>query len=85
MATTQDTDHDLFAQVQETFSRLQLDQKASFLITETANTALEAVSMLIHTVSNECTELFNTAATVEEEPDDTGSNEEVDSPKNKAD
>ncbi len=85
MATAKDSDHDLFAQVQEAFSRLQLDQKASFLITETANTALEAVSSLIHTVSNECTELFNTPATVEDESDDPATSEEEDSTKNKAD
>jgi len=62
MDTAQETDRDLFADVKDAFDRLALDQKASFLITESVNTAVEAVSTLVDTVAHECTEFFNAAS-----------------------
>ena len=60
MDTTQENNRDLFAEVKDAFSCLELDQKATFLITESVNTAVEAVSTLVDVVAKECTQLFST-------------------------
>ena len=59
MDTAQDTDRNQFAEAKEAFSELELDQKATFLVTQAMNTAVEAVSTLVDVVAEECTELFS--------------------------
>ncbi len=75
MDTTQDTDRDPFAEATDAFSGLELDQKATFLITQAVNTAVEAVSALMDVVDGECTELFGVQAAVSEEEKDISGDE----------
>ncbi len=75
MDTGQDTDRDPFAEANDVFSGLELDQKATFLITQAVNTTVEAVSTLVDVVVGECTEFFGVQATVSEEEKDTSRDE----------
>ena len=75
MDTAQDTDRDQFTEAKEAFSELGLDQKATFLVTQAMNTAVEAVSTLMDVVAEECTELFGTSATASEEEKDSSADE----------
>ncbi len=75
MDTAQDTDRNQFAEAKEAFSELELDQKATFLVTQAMNTAVEAVSTLVDVVAEECTELFSTPAAASEEEEDSSTDE----------
>ncbi len=75
MDTAQDTDRDPFTEANDAFSGLELDQKATFLVTQAVNTAVEAVSTLMDAVAGECTEFFGVQAAVSEEEKDTSGDE----------
>ncbi len=75
MDTAKDTDRNQFAEAKEAFRELELDQKATFLVTQAMNTAVEAVSTLVDVVAEECTELFSTPAAASEEEKDSSTDE----------
>ena len=79
MDTTQETDRDLFGEVKNAFDRLKLDQKASFLITESMNTAVEAVSTLVDSVTQECTEFFSSASQETKNAEETNASDKKES------
>lgn len=76
MATEQDTPHDPFAEVKAAFQGLDLDQKAVFLVSQAASTAVEAAFTLIDAVAEGVDDLFNPPEPAGEEeknssPDET--------------
>ena len=73
MSSSNETQRDLLNEVKEAFSQLGLQQKFTFLTTETVNTAVEALYTAFDVVCEECTELFNT--TPEETAEDIRSEE----------
>ena len=82
MANEKEPDRDLFTEVKEAFSRLELDQKATFLVTESVNTAVEAVSALADAVTRDFAQCFDTATTAAESA--TAEDEESDSPRDES-
>lgn len=75
MDTSKGTDRNQFAEAKEAFNGLELDQKATFLVTQAMKTAVEVVSTLVDVVAEECTELFSTPATASEDEKDSSTDE----------
>lgn len=73
MGSSNETQRDLLNEVKEAFSQLGLQQKFTFLTTETVNTAVEALYTAFDVVCEECTEFFNNAT--EETAEDIRSEE----------
>lgn len=69
MNTQKEDNRDTFAEAKRVFEQLGLDQKAEFIATQTLNTVAEAISTFVDYVSEECSEIFSTPASSDDEKD----------------
>ncbi|MCY4172014.1 MAG: hypothetical protein OXF08_10540 [Bacteroidetes bacterium] len=61
MDNPKDTHSDLFSKVKDSFKDLELEQKAVFLVTESVNTAVEALTTAADRLADEFTQFFNSS------------------------
>jgi len=76
MDNPKDSNTDLFSKVKDAFQELELDQKAAFIVTETINTAVEALTTVADKVSEEVSQFFTSAESDTPESDEDPSEDQ---------
>ncbi len=77
MDNSKDTNTDLFSKVKEAFNQLDLDQKAIFIVTQSVNTVVEALTTVADRVTEEFTQFVNSEESNAQKPDEDSSEDQA--------
>ncbi len=77
MDNSKDTNTDLFSKVKEAFNQLDLDQKAIFIVTQSVNTVVEALTTVADRVTEEFTQFVSSEESNAQKPDEDSSEDQA--------